>query len=192
MRSISSASSSRPSSRPPDPSGSVPRLFALDQNFPEPIVDALADFLAEDAELVPLRQIDPRLTTADDWQILHALYAHKRTWDGLITTDSSMLGLPKELAVICQTKLTLVVAIGAGHDPIKATGLLLAHLGSIAQATDPDAAQIWTLRTVARRPEDPWDHLTRAAENQGIQARTLYHRERLSPVALSAPPELKN
>jgi dTDP-4-amino-4,6-dideoxygalactose transaminase len=24
----------------------VPRLFALDQNFPEPIVDALADFLA--------------------------------------------------------------------------------------------------------------------------------------------------
>ena len=170
----------------------MPRLFALDQNFPEPIVDALADFLAEDAELVPLRQIDPRLTTADDWQILHALYAHERTWDGLITTDSSMLGLPKELAVICQTKLTLVVAIGAGHDPIKATGLLLAHLGSIAQATDPDAAQIWTLRTVARRPEDPWDHLTRAAENQGIQARTLYHRERLSPVALSAPPELKN
>jgi hypothetical protein len=42
----------------------VPRLFALDQNFREPIVDALVDFLAEDAELVPIRRVDTRLSTA--------------------------------------------------------------------------------------------------------------------------------
>jgi hypothetical protein len=81
----------------------VPRLLALDQNFPEPIVDALADFLAEDAELVPIRRIDPRLPTADDWLVLQALHSDHRPWDGLITSDSNMLGLPKELAVLCQT-----------------------------------------------------------------------------------------
>jgi hypothetical protein len=114
----------------------VPRLLALDQNFPEPIVDALGDFLAEDAELVPIRRIDPRLPTADDWQVLQALHADQRPWDGLITSDSNMLGLPRELAVLCQTKLTLVVTIAAGHDPIKATGLLLAHLSVVCE-TDP-------------------------------------------------------
>ncbi len=54
-----------------------------------------------------------------------------------------------------------------------------------------NGCEIWTLRTTPRRPEDPWDHLTRAAENQGVQARTLYHRERLSSDALGAPPELE-
>jgi hypothetical protein len=44
----------------------VPRLFALDQNFREPIVDALVDFLAEDAELVPIRRVDTPLSTATD------------------------------------------------------------------------------------------------------------------------------
>jgi hypothetical protein len=36
----------------------VPRRFALDQNFPEPIVDGLVDWLASDAELMPIRRID--------------------------------------------------------------------------------------------------------------------------------------
>ena len=115
------------------------RLLALDQNFPEPIVDALASFLAEDAELVPIRVVDARLTTVDDWQILHALHAHERRWDGLVTNDRNMLSLPKELSVLCQTKLTLVVAKAAGQDPIKATGLLLAHLEFDLPADRPEA-----------------------------------------------------
>jgi len=32
-------------------------LFALDQNFPEPIVNALNEFIPE-VDLVPLREID--------------------------------------------------------------------------------------------------------------------------------------
>ncbi len=99
----------------------MPRRFALDQNFPEPIVNALAAWLRVDAELVPIRTIDLRMATIDDWQILHALHAADEPWDGLITTDARMLSLPKELALLCQTKLTLVVAEAVGHDPIKAT-----------------------------------------------------------------------
>lgn len=157
----------------------MPRLFALDQNFPEPIVEALAEHLADDADLVPVRRIDSRLTTVDDWEILRALHVDTRPWDGLITTDRHMLGLPKELAVLCQTKLSLVVAEAVGHDPIRATGLVLAHLGSICHDTNPDRAQVWTLRTVKKSPENPWDYMTRAAEQQQVAAEVLYKRERL-------------
>jgi hypothetical protein len=95
----------------------LPKLFALDQNFPQPIIDALNDFIPE-ADLVPLRDVDPLLVAdIDDWQVLLALHQHVRPWDGLITTDSGMLNLPREMAVVRQTNLTLVVAEGAGHDP---------------------------------------------------------------------------
>jgi hypothetical protein len=70
------------------------RRFALDQNFPEPIVDALAAWLHADAKLVPIRTIDARMATIDDWEILHALHAADERWDGLITTDARMLNLP--------------------------------------------------------------------------------------------------
>ena len=66
--------------------GAMPRrLFALDQNFPQPIVAMLQDYMSE-AELVPIGEIDPRLI-ADiyDWQILLALHLDPRPWDGLIT-----------------------------------------------------------------------------------------------------------
>ena len=86
------------------------RRFALDQNFPEPIVDGLVDWLASDAELMPIRRIDERMATLDDWEVLQALHTDARAWDGLITTDAKMPSLPRELAVLCQTRLTLVAA----------------------------------------------------------------------------------
>jgi len=98
------------------------RLFVLDHNFPQPIVEVLSEYMME-AELVALDAIDPRMTELDDGQVLLALHHDDRPWDGLITTDSSMVQLPRELAVLMQTKLTLVIADEAGHDPLKATGL---------------------------------------------------------------------
>lgn len=118
-------------------------------------------------ELVPLRHIDERLPTCDDWQVLHGLHVHERPWDGLITTDHDMLSLPKELAVLCQSRLSLVIAVAAGHDPIKATGLVLAHISGICSQTRPKIPQIWRLRTTAKPPEDPWDFITKIASRQG-------------------------
>src|SRR5215208_4568353 len=113
----------------------MPRLFALDRNFPQPIVSVLSDFQA-DATLVSLDAIDPRLSTLDDWELLLALHHHVEPWDGLITTDSSMLSQGPELAALIQTKLTLVVAMESGHNPVKASGLLFAYLASISQRTN--------------------------------------------------------
>ena len=75
--------------------------FALDQNFPLPIVNVLARYIVE-AELIALAAIDPNLIRdTEDWQVLLALHKHASGFDGLITTDSSMLLLPKEMAVLC-------------------------------------------------------------------------------------------
>jgi len=109
----------------------MPRLFALDHNFPQPIVD----FQVE-AELVRIDRIDHRMPDLDDWKLLLALHHHPQPWDGLITTDSSILRQPRELAVLIQTRLTLVVALASGHDPVKASGLLFAYLAGICKRTE--------------------------------------------------------
>jgi len=134
----------------------MPHLFALDQNFPEPIVATLQRYLEDDVELVPIRNIDRRL--------------------------------PKELSVLCQSRLSLVIAVAAGHDPIKATGLVLAHISSICSQTQPETPQVWRLRTMAKPPEDPWVFITNIANRQGERAAALYERERLSARDLGSDP----
>jgi hypothetical protein len=152
----------------------APVLFALDQNFPQPIVNALTRFQAR-AELVPVWQIDERMSDLEDWELLLALHHHERPWAGLITTDSSMLSQARELATLMKTHLTLVVAMASGHDPVKASGLVFAHLGNVAKRTDPRRAQIFTLRAANRPAEDPWeDFLRPVARKQGRDAAALY------------------
>jgi hypothetical protein len=164
------------------------RLFALDQNFPLPIVDSLREWLAADADLIPIADVQSGMATLEDWEVLLALHTDKRGWDGLITTDSSMLSLPRELSVLCQTKLTLVVAVAAGHDPIKATGLVFAHISNICSRTRPDTAQVWRLATAAKPAEDPWEHLGRAAKRRGETAQQAFARERLDANELTRSP----
>jgi hypothetical protein len=171
----------------------VPCLFALDQGFPLPIVKVLRDSQA-DAELVAFSEIDSRLADLDDWQILLALHHHGRPWDGLITTDASMLNQGPELSTLAQTKLTLVVAMGAGHDPVKASGLLFAYLSRICKLTKPDAGQIWRLRAGNIPPSDPDEHLRSLAEHQNVPPEVLIKDSRLDEATLArdplAPPEL--
>jgi len=151
--------------------------FALDQNFPLNIINALGHI--PEADLVPLQQIDPALTRRhEDWEILLELY--KQGYDGFITADSSMLALPKELAVLIQTRLTLVVAEGVGHDSIEATGLLLIHLPHIAHQSQPGLPQLWRVRPPRRGNHlNPWDRFTEVASRLGVSANSLFQQERV-------------
>jgi hypothetical protein len=48
------------------------RLFAPDQNFPQPMVEALSAYMPE-ATLVSLWEIDPRLAAEmEDWEVMVA------------------------------------------------------------------------------------------------------------------------
>jgi hypothetical protein len=165
----------------------MPRLFALDRNFPQPIVSVLSDFQA-DARLVPLDRIDRRMSMLDDWELLLALHHHAEPWDGLITTDSSMLAQGPELAALIQTRLTLVVAVASGHNPVKASGLLFAYLAGICQRTTPDRAQVWRLNAANRPHEDTWDFLKRFAEHNGRSADEVWAEVKLSAAVLGRNP----
>ena len=72
------------------------RLFALDHNFPEPVLAAFADVLPM-VELVPIRAIDAAWTDLEDWELLLALHRHEHNWDRLITNDEDMLSLDEEM-----------------------------------------------------------------------------------------------
>jgi hypothetical protein len=162
------------------------RLFALDHNFPEPIVEVLSEVQeGGDADLVSVSDIDPRMADLEDWEIMLALHHHERQWDGLITTDSSMLNQPPELSVLLQTNLTLIVAM---DDPIKATGLLFAYLGGICGRTDPGTPQVWKLTAANRPAHKPWDELKRVAEHQHRGVGDLWQESRLSENEFATDP----
>jgi hypothetical protein len=138
------------------------RRFALDQNFPEPFLDLLSMAVPE-AELVPLRLTDARLVKdTEDWQILHALH------------------LPRELSVLKQTKLTLVVPKKAGNDPIRATGLLLTHPPKICKNTSPALPQLWVISAVHKSAADPREHLTKLADRAKVDPLQFFEQHRLS------------
>jgi hypothetical protein len=162
-------------------------LFALDQNLPQPIIAALSDYI-RDAELVPIGDIDPLLAEIDDWQVLLALHHHERPWDGLITTDSRMLRLPREMAVLRQTNLTLVVAQSAGDDPIRATGLLFTHLSWICRATTDAEPQVWVLKAKTGRGLDPMTFLAKIADHQNRDVDRIWDEERLTEAELAQDP----
>lgn len=166
---------------------SARRLFALDHGFPQPIVAVLGEY-TPDVELVPIEQIDERMPDLDDWEVLLALRHHRRPWDGLVTTDSGMVRTPESLAVVLQTKLTLVVAMEAGHDMLKATGLLFAYLPGILGRTDPGVAQLWKLQAANRPHTPPWDELRRVAEHGNQEVDELWAEARLSDEALGRDP----
>lgn len=163
------------------------RLFALDHNFPQPIVDVLSDFQA-DAELVRVDKIDARMPDLDDWELLLALHHHERAWDGLITTDSSMLNQALELTTLIQTKLTLVVAMEAGHNPVKASGLLFAYLAGICQRCDLNKPQAWTLNARNRPHVEPWDLLKRFAEHNNRTVEQVWPELKLTAERLARDP----
>jgi hypothetical protein len=163
----------------------VPR-FALDEDFPETIIEALGLGVPE-AELVPIRFIHPRLRQMDDWKLLLSLF-HLSEWDGLLTTDTRMLSLPREMAVIHQTRLTLVVIEDAGHDPIRGAGLVLVHLPTICRKTVRTTGQIWRLSAQDKNHEDPWKELLKIANHLNVSPQDLFQTHRLSNAELERDP----
>lgn len=147
-------------------------LFALDHNYPAPIIDRARPFL-RDVELVPIGEIDPRLPEFDDWKLLLALHYHSRAWDGMISNDTSMLEQDRELAVLGYTCLSLVAPVAAGHDPIRSTGLVLAHIENIASRTTTARPQVWKLHGRTPGGEHPDRFFAKLAKRAGLDPHDL-------------------
>lgn len=154
------------------------RLFALDENFPYPILNGLRLAFDEFVELVSLRDIGHEFIAIDDWEVLQRLHQHERPWDGLITNDANMLALGKEMTVLSDTGLTLVVVKGQGDNPVRSTGLLLCHLHHICHQTKPGVAQVWSLSTAQKSAEPAERFLSAIAGRERVTVPQLCVRYR--------------
>lgn len=118
----------------------------------------------------------------EDWEVLRELRLRGGV-DSFITLDSRMLNLAKEMAVLCQARLSMVVFEDVDNDPLVATGLLMVHLPYISRQIVRRKAQLWIIRRhPTRSPLNPWNEgVARLADREGITAKELYERERIRP-----------
>lgn len=90
-----------------------------------------------------------------------------------------MLNEERSLSVLMQTKLTLVIAHGHGHNPIRATGLVLAHIEHICHQTKRDVAQVWDLKLTQKSCMRPWDALKKIAARKKVDPSVLYNASKM-------------
>ena len=147
--------------------------FVLDQNFPIQLTGLpWPPGLAVSA----LRDIDPDLTrNHDDWEIFRALH-ERGDVDGFITNDAAILHLSREMVMLSQTQLTLVVTEGVGGDALGATGLIMLHLTEIAKQNHP-TPRIYRLRRPQLRLTRVRPIIDSLTARQGIPAAALMRRE---------------
>jgi hypothetical protein len=148
--------------------GRRPR-FVLDQNFPARILSAAnLDKWLPELEIVSVRDHDPRLSRdLEDWEVI--LGCSQSGAEGFISDDDGMLENPRVIAVVEQTRMTLAVCAEINHDPIAATGLLLAHLPRVAKRHRSDRAQIWTIHPTEQRPRKLSEFKERIQRNSGMR-----------------------
>ncbi len=152
------------------------RVFLLDQDFPLLLTGPK---YWPDVNIRPLREVHPDLIADhEDWEVLHQLRVRGGV-DGFITLDTGMLNLPREMVVLQQTKLKLVVVEEGGNDPLVATGLLMAYMPQILKRFDRRRAQLWIIRPGERTPIRPWDQLRRIAEHRNEDPADLLRANRL-------------
>lgn len=158
--------------------------LALDVNFPEPILVALDEFLA-DAELTPLRRIDQRLTELDDRPLMLAL--RQEGFDWLVTNNYRMLRNPSELAAIMKARMKVFAIEGLGGDPLRATGALLLDLPGAIRRSVADRSEVFWSRPRSPLPQEPWDLFTKAAERRHQGAADLYDEVKVSDAEAETP-----
>ena len=156
-----------------------PPPFVLDQNFPVSIISLIK---LPDLEFRPLKDVHPDLIKDhEDWEVMRELRVRGEV-DGWITLDRRMLSLEKEMVVLHQSRLSLVVFEGVENDPLVAAGLLMIHAPGIAKFTDRRRPQLWVLRKPATTaPINPHSRISELARREGISPNEMYERNRLRP-----------
>jgi len=153
----------------------------LDQGFP---TNLYAHLPWPGVTLAPLRELHQDLTADhEDWEVLSQLRIRGGV-DGFVTCDANMLKLEKEMCVLHQSQLALVVCEDDRRDPFVSTGLLMIHLPIIVNQLRPGTPQLWVLRRPPTRPpERPWDRIQRFADAKGVAAQHVFDEHKL-PLAM--------
>lgn len=140
-----------------------------------------------EAELVPFDAIDARLSMLDDWQVLFALHHHERPCDGLITTDSSRIRLPRELSVICRPGSpwwSLTPQGTTRSRPSDSCSRICRGCARARARTLGPGMGTRVLRVAQRPHHDPQSLPDGAPAGQGASADVLYAGAHFSPTEL--------
>jgi hypothetical protein len=147
--------------------------FVLDQNFPW---HSIGVRWPASLQISQLASIEPHLTAGyEDWEVIRAL-AQRGDVDGFVTNDAKMLNQSTEMVVLFRSRLVLVVTDGVGHDPIRATGLVMVHLSEITKRVD-GKPQVYVLRPGALHMVSPGQQVNKIAEQRRIQPNHLISEE---------------
>jgi hypothetical protein len=87
-----------------------------------------------------------------------------------------------------QTKQVLIVAEAAGHDPLLATGLVLASLPSVCKKISEKSGGIYRLRAPRIARQDEWEALALVANHRNQSRKSLYEEHKLSEIELATDP----
>lgn len=161
----------------------MPR-FGVDHNFPEELMYAARPFLGRWFGVEMIKRISGELIREkEDWEVMLAL--HQMGWDGLIGLDARILSSPKEMAVVEQTKFTVVAIESAGHDPLRAIGQVLVHARHIGQSFRADEPQVYRIgRPQALEALSPWVYLQKIGRGDG---KAVFRSHRLTDEELARP-----
>ncbi len=156
----------------------MPPRFGVDHNFPEPLLEAIRGYLPFGVEMI--KRISPLLVdNVDDWQVLLAL-AQQR-YHGFISLDFEAIALPKEMAVVHQTKLTVVAIEAAGDNPLRAVGQLLIHATHIEKNYRAEEPQVFKISPPRLKPPlTAWNCLGEIAGRQTKAVEQLFREHRLT------------
>jgi len=103
-------------------------------------------------DLVSWREVGAHLQGTPDDELIRDL--RRRGYDGLITCDYHMLDNPGVLKAMHDTGMSVIACKDVGHDPIRATGLLLYNLEHIANNFQRERAQPWLLKSQQSSPRE--------------------------------------
>lgn len=151
--------------------------FVLDQNFPMQTVGLP---WPPNVRLTRLVEIDPELThDHDDWEVFRAL-GQRGSIDGFITNDANILNAAREMVVLSQTRLVLIVTDGVGHDALRATGLIMTYLSQIVaqlNALTTRRPLIYTLKPTNTVADAIDKQIAKLAQRERLTWKELVNRE---------------
>jgi hypothetical protein len=124
----------------------------LDENFPEPLVTAVLQVSTPNLALIPWKGVSASLSGLADVDLLREL--DHLGYGALVTCDYHMLQNPDVLAEMKRTNFTVIGCKDVGHDPIRATGLLLYNLEHIEHQLQDHSPQPWLLTSRQSSPRD--------------------------------------
>jgi PIN domain-containing protein len=126
--------------------------LVLDENFPEPLVTAVLQVATPTMQLVSWKNVGASVSGRADADLISELA--NLGYGAIVTCDWHMLYNADVLAAMRQTNFTVIGCKDVGHDPIRATGLLLYNLEHIATHLRDDRPQPWLLASRQSSPRD--------------------------------------